>query len=255
MGAGVRVGLEGRVALVTGASRGIGSAIASALARQGAAVVVHYLSHRDEAEALSSELRAAGGRAVALRADVTRREEVRDLVRRASGKLGPVDILVNNARQLARGKRFMELEWSDYQLQIDVMIKGALNCCQAVLPSMMERRMGRIINILSAVIAERDWRRHVYGAVKTALLAFSQNLAAEMGEYGITVNMVSPGFTPTERQTLHADDYLQDYVRRTPLGRLGRAEEAAEAVAFLTGGGADFITGVNLPVCGGRFMS
>jgi 3-oxoacyl-[acyl-carrier protein] reductase len=205
--------------------------------------VVHYLSHREEAEVLSGEVRAAGGRALALRADVTRREEVRELVRRAGGELGPVDILVNKARQLAPGKRFMELEWSDYQLQLDVMVKGALNCCQAVLPSMVERRTGRIINILSAVIAERDWRGHVYGAVKTALLAFSQNLAAGMGAYGITVNMVSPGFTPTERQPLRADGYLQDCVRRTPLGRLGRA-----------GGGADFITGVNLPVCGGRFM-
>lgn len=246
--------LDGQVALVTGASQGIGSCIARALAKEGAAVVVHYLSHRDEAEALSAELCAAGGRAMALQADVTRQEEVRELVRRVSETLGPIGILVNNARQLARGKRFMELDWADYGLQIDVMLKGAFHCCQAVLPSMMERRSGRVINILSAVIAERDWRRHAYGTAKTALLAFSQNLASEMGEYGITVNMVSPGFIPTERQTLHADAYLQDYVQRTPLGRLGRPEEAAEAVVFLAGGAADFITGVNVPVCGGRFM-
>lgn len=246
--------LDGQVALVTGASRGIGNAIAHAMARQGAAVVVHYLSHREEAEALASELRGAGGRAVALRADVTRREDVRELVRRTGDALGPIGILVNNARQLAPGKRFMELDWADYELQIDVMLKGAFHCCQAVLPSMMERRRGRIINILSAVIAERDWRRHVYGAVKTALLAFSQNLAAEIGEYGITVNMVSPGFTPTERQTAHADAYLQDYVRRTPLGRFGSPEETAEAVLFLAGKEADYVTGVNIPVCGGRFM-
>lgn len=247
--------LSGQVALVTGASRGIGSAIARAMGREGAAVAVHYLSHGEEAEALAGELRGAGKRAVALRADVTRREDVRELVRRASDTLGPIDILVNNARQLAPGKRFMELDWIDYELQIDVMLKGAFHCCQAVLPSMMERRQGRIINILSAVITERDWRRHVYGTVKTALLAFSQNLASEMGEYGVTVNMVSPGFTPTERRTAHEDTYLQDYIRRTPLGRFGSPQEVAEAVLFLAGKEADYVTGVNIPVCGGRFMS
>lgn len=249
------VGLEGNVALVTGANRGIGAAIARAMAREGAAVGVHFHAHRDEAEAVAAAIRAAGGRSEALQADVTCSDDVRRAVERCQSALGPVDILVNNARQLARAKKFIELSWDDYQLQIDVILKGAFHCCQAVLPSMMERRKGRIISLLSTDIGEQKMGKHAYGTAKSALLFFSQCLACEIAPFGITVNMVSPGLTlVSERPTLHSDDHVQKYIRDIPMGRLGSLEDTAEAVAFLAGDKASFITGVNLAVCGGRVM-
>ncbi|MFC1491711.1 SDR family NAD(P)-dependent oxidoreductase [Nitrospinota bacterium] len=247
--------LEKRVALVTGATRGIGKAIALALAREGASVGVHYHSKRDDAEKIVEAIRADGGSASAVQADVSRRDEVEQMHEQCRDTLGPVDILVNNARQLVKGRSFLELSWEDdYVPQIEVMFKGTFNCCRTVLPSMIERRSGRVINILSTVTGEQRARTNSYGSIKSALLYFSRNLATEMGPYGITVNMVSPGLTATERPILHSDDYTKDYIQQTPLGRLGTSQDAAEAVVFFAGEGASFLTGVNMAVSGGKVM-
>lgn len=246
--------LEGRVALVTGANRGIGREIAHALAREGAAVGVHYHAAIDMAEQVVAEIAAAEGRALAVQGDVRNRGEVATIAAKLSDAFGPVDILVNNARQLGEKKKFLSLDWGDYEPQIDVILKGAFHCCQAVLPWMIKRGKGRIINMLSTVTEEPNWRWHAYGAAKGALAQFTRHLAAEMGPHNITVNMVSPGFIRTERETAHPDQYLQDYAGRTPLGRFGRAEEVADAVLFLASDQASFITGANLPVCGGKVM-
>jgi len=247
--------LEGRVALVTGANRGIGREIARALAREGAAVGVHYHAAMNMAEEVVADVVAAGGRAIAVQADIRNREEVTEMVASIAATLGPVDILVNNARQLAEKKKFLDLNWADYEPQINVILKGSFHCCQATLPSMIDRgKGGRIINILSTITEEPNWRWHTYGAAKGALWQFSRHLAAEMGPYNITVNMVSPAYTRTARTTLHNDQYLQDYVEHTPLGRFLRADEIADAVVFLAGGHAGFITGANLPLSGGKVM-
>lgn len=241
--------------MVTGANRGIGKSIAIALAREGAKTAVHFHTDGDAADKVVEAIADEQGEAFAVQADVTDREDVRRMTAEIAAKFGPVDILVNNARQLGQKKKFLELEWADYEQQMDVIVKGAVNCCQAVLPSMIENRNGRIINMLSASLSEPDWRWHTYGAAKGALHQVSRNLAAEVGAFEITVNMVSPGLVKTERSIQHAEDYQTAYTTLTPLGRLGRAEETAETVVFLASDGASFITGANLPVSGGKVMS
>lgn len=248
--------LAGRVALVTGGNRGIGAHIATALGAAGAAVGVHYHSDAAGAARVVDAIVAAGGRACAVQADIRDRAAAVAMAETIAAALGPPDILVNNARQLGEKKKFLELAWSDYALQLDVIVMGAFHCCQAVLPSMIARgRGGRIVNMLSTVIEEPSWRWHAYGAAKGALHQFTRNLAAEMGPQQITVNMVSPGFTRTaERQTPHGDAYLEDYLAQTPLGRFPRPDEVAQAVLYLCSDAAACMTGVNLPVCGGKVM-
>lgn len=247
--------LKGRFALVTGGNRGIGRAICASLAREGAAVAVHCRASRDEAESVVEEIRSGGGRAFSVQADVSVPSDVERMVRACRSEVGPVDILVNNARQLVKGKKFMELDWeADYRPQVDVMLKGAFLCCRSVLPEMMERGWGRIVNILSTVLGERRPATNAYGTVKSALVYFSQSLAVEAAPFGITVNMVSPGLTQTVRPILHGGDYRAEYIRRTPMGRLTMPEDVAEAVAYLASEGAAFVTGAHIPVAGGKVM-
>ncbi len=247
--------LKGRVALVTGATRGIGKAIASALAHTGASVAVHYHMDGAAAQDVVRNIRAEGGRAFRVRADVSRREEVENMREECERETGGVDILVNNARRLVRGRGFMEMSWEeDYDPQIQVMLKGAFHCCQAVLPGMRDRGWGRIVNVLSTVLGERRAHTNSYGAVKSALMYFSQNLAVEMGPYGITVNMVSPGLTETERPILHAEDYQRKYVADVPMRRLARPEDVSGAAVFFCSDEAAYVTGVNMAVSGGKVI-
>jgi len=245
--------LQGKVALVTGANRGIGARIAATLASAGAAVGVHYHAAADMAADVVAGITAAGGRAVAVKADIRDREEAAAMVAAVVAAFGPLDILVNNARQLGVKKKFADLVWADYETQLDVIVKGAFHSSQAALPSMIGRG-GRIINMLSTVIEEPNWRWHTYGTAKGALWQMTRHLAAELGPHNITVNMVSPGYTPTARQTPHNDEYLQDSLAHTPMGRFATPQEVADAVLFLAGDQAGIITGANLPLSGGKVM-
>lgn len=247
--------LEGRAALVTGAARGIGKAIARGLARAGAEVAVHY--HADEAAArkAAKDIREQDGRAFIVQADVSRRDDVARMFQECEKAMGRVDILVNNARRLVRGRAFLEMNWEeDYDPQIQVMLKGAFHCCQAALPGMRDRGRGRIVNVLSTVLGEKRARTNSYGSVKSALLYFSQNLSVEMAPYGITVNMVSPGLTETERPMLHSEEYQRKYVDDIPAKRLARPEDIGAAVAFFCSDEAAYITGANLAVSGGKVI-
>ena len=206
--------LSNKVSLVTGGNRGIGKFISLSLAEEGSSVAVHYNQDKEGAESVVKEIKEKGGNAEVFQADVSQRESVEKMVENCSKSLGQIDVLVNNARQLVKGREFMELDWDkDYQPHIDVMLKGTFNCCQVVMPSMIDRKNGRIINMLSTVIAESRPRTNSYGSIKSALFFFSKNLATEMGPHGITVNMVSPGLIATERQILHSSGYQQDYIK------------------------------------------
>ncbi len=246
--------LTGKVALITGANRGLGAACAIKLAERGAQVAVHYFSDKERAEKVVESISDNGGIGFIVQADVSQPSAVKHMVEICNERFGSVDILVNSARQLGVKKPFSELVWADYETQINTIIKGAFHCCQAVLGPMIECRSGRIINMLSTVLLEPDWRWHTYGMAKGALHLMTRNLAAEMGPHDVTVNAVSPGFVPTDRGTPHNDSYREDFLALTPMARFGQPEEVADAVAFLASDEARFITGANIPVCGGKVM-
>ena len=245
--------LSNKVSLVTGGNRGIGKFISLSLAEEGSSVAVHYNQDKKGAESVVKEIKEKGGNAEVFQADVSQRESVEKMVENCSKSLGQIDVLVNNAWQLVKGREFMELDWDkDYQPHIDVMLKGTFNCCQVVMPSMIDRKNGRIINMLSTVIAESRPRTNSYGSIKSALFIFSKNLATEMGPHGITVNMVSPGLIATERQILHSSGYQQDYINETPMGRLGIPSDITGTINFLASDNSSFVTGANIPVSGGK---
>lgn len=242
--------LAGRIAFVTGGSRGIGAAICRALAAHGAAVAVNYLRSRERAEALVAAVRAAGGSALAVQADVADAKAAANALTHAAGELGAIDVLVHNAWPGWKGGRIDDLPWSVYQGYIDAMLRPAVELTRAALPAMRERRFGRIVLLGSTSMYELNAEHTPYIAAKGALLALMRGLARDLGRDGITVNMVSPSLIWTGDGPEPAD-FSAAHVSRTALGRLPTAEEVAGAVVFLASPLASGITGVQLPVsCG-----
>lgn len=247
----VAIDLTGHVALVTGGSRGLGAATCRTLARAGARVAVHYASARDKAEAVVREIVAAGGDAIAVGGDFRDPAAVTAAVTAARAALGPVDIVVNNVgREEAMGD-ILGLGWGAFQEMLDLNVRSAYLTAQAAAPDMKARKWGRIVNVLS--IAAHDYPKGMgaYTTAKGALASFTRAMAVELGASNITVNSVSPGWIPVER---HGPTSLPGRMRtaaRTPLGHLGAPDDVAHAVAFLASDLAGFITGVEVPVCGG----
>lgn len=249
------VNLQGKVALVTGASRGIGAAIARLLSQSGASVVLNF--HQDErgANKVLSEIQTSKRKGLALKADVSDPQEVQKMVETAQKKLGPVDILINNAAPAFKPVSFASLSWQEIQKHIDVILKGAFLCAKAVVPSMTERKQGKIINILSTyAFGIPPVQLTHYVVAKAALAGFSRSLAAELGPAGIQVNTIAPGMTETSLID-HVPPRFRDlYAYQTPLKRLARPGDPAKAALFLCSDLADFITGATIPVCGGNWM-
>ena len=252
--------LEGRVALVTGASRGVGAAIANVLADEGAAVIVNYLKSEKLAEGVAGAIRGRGGRAVAYRADVTDEAAVGRMVGAAEEEFGPVDVLVNNALPEYRfdpvgRKDFGSIGWGDYLQQLGGL-KGAMHCSQAVVPGMVEGGGGRIVNILSNLINNPVVPYHDYTTAKGALLGFSRNLAAELGPHNITVNMVAGGLIDeTDASAPTTEEVRQLVAGSTPLRRLGTPEDLARAVLMFASPWSDFVTGQYITCDGGLVMA
>jgi 3-oxoacyl-[acyl-carrier protein] reductase len=248
---------EGRVALVTGGAGVVGSAICRALALEGAAVAVAFHRSEQKAHALVSELQAAGARAGAWRADIRDEQEVATLAAAVRDALGPIDVLVNNAAPSQQGlgeRGFLNQGWDEYQTFVDTVLKGAVLCTKAVLPSMMERRFGRIINIGTTAVDIVSARINPYVTAKAGLAGFTRSLAEEFGSFGITVNQVVPGCLWTEDRA-PAGAEGQPFRSLSPLHPgMAMPDDVADAVAFLASSRARMITGAYLPVAAGLVM-
>ena len=244
--------LKDQVALVTGASRGIGKAIALALAAEGASVVVNYTSSQDAAQALVETIVKAGGKAVAIKADVAQPEQVEALVKETLAQLGRIDILVNNAG-ITRDTLLLRMKLEDWQAVINLNLTGVFLCTQAVSKSMLKQRSGKIINIASVAGQMGNPGQANYSAAKAGVICLTKTLAKEFASRGITVNAVAPGFIETDMtEGLKAEEIL----KIIPLGRYGKPEEIAGMVAFLASDpAANYITGQIFNVDGGMVMS
>ena len=241
-----------KIALVTGASRGIGRAIATELARRGWAVAIGYRARRDKAEELAQQLTEAGCRAIICQADVSRREEVEAMVRRVEKNFGPVSLLVNNAG-IAGQSLFQELTEERWHEFFSVNVDGAFYASRAVLPHMLHEHAGCIVNI-SSIWGQRGASCEVaYSATKAALIGLTRSLAAELAPSHIRVNCVAPGVIRTDMLDELPEELLPQLAEQTPLGRLGTPEDIAAAVAFLADPAAGFITGQVL-TCDGGFI-
>ncbi len=236
--------LDGKTALVTGASKGIGRAIAQQLAAGGATVVVGYRTGKDEAEALAAEL---GGRAI--QADVSNAEDAARLVAEA----GDLDILVNNAG-LTRDGLLARMSDDDWRTVIDTNLASVFYTCRAVTRPMMKKRAGAIVNISSVVGVHGNWGQTNYAASKAGIIGFTKSLARELGSRNVRANVVAPGFVKTQLTDVLPEDATAAMLQATPLGRLGEPEDVAGAVRFLCSDAASFITGEVLLVDGGLGM-
>ncbi|WP_414572469.1 3-oxoacyl-[acyl-carrier-protein] reductase [Nostoc sp. CCY 9925] len=245
--------LKDKVAIVTGASRGIGRAIAIELASQGAIAVVNYASSSAAAEAVVAEITAAGGQAIALQADVSKVEQVDALINAVMEKFSRVDILVNNAG-ITRDTLLLRLKPEDWQAVIDLNLTGVFLCTRAVSKIMLKQRSGRIISITSVAGQMGNPGQANYSAAKAGVIGFTKTVAKELASRGITVNAVAPGFIATD-MTSNLNN-PEDILKYIPLGRFGQAEEVAGMVRFLAADpAAAYITGQVFNVDGGMVMA
>lgn len=242
--------LDGKVAIVTGSSRGIGRAIAERLAAGGARVVINYRGNEAAANEVVANIQAGGGEAIAVQADVSNLAQVQALVDSAKKAFGRIDILVNNAGT-TRDTLLIRMSEEDWDIVLDTNLKGAFNCIKAVGRQMMRQKYGRIVNITSVSGIAGNAGQANYAAAKAGLIGLTKTVAKELGSRGITCNAVAPGFVPTDLTASLPEDLIQTAVDRTPLGRMGAPGDIAAAVVFLASDDASFVTGQVLSVDGG----
>lgn len=242
--------LSGRRALVTGASRGIGRAVALRLAAEGASVALNYRAGREEAEAAAAEIEASGGSAAVVQGDVAAAEQAEALVGAAAEAMGGLDILVNNAG-LTRDNLLMRLSEEDWDAALNTNLKGAFLCAKAAIRPMLRQRFGRIVNMSSVVALTGNPGQANYAAAKAGLIGFTRTVAREVASRGVTVNALAPGFIETQMIDSIPDDLRAQILERIPLGRFGAPEDVAGCVAFLCGDDGAYITGQTISIDGG----
>ena len=243
--------LQNRVALVTGSSTGLGKAMARALGQAGAKVAINYQNNAARADATFAEFQAANIQSMLVRGDVTDEAEVARMISEISAHLGPVDILVLNATPAQPQKPIEEYDWAFYQQMLDFFIKSPFLLTRACLPHMKSQRWGRIINIGSEVVARGVSPFTAYVAAKGGQNGFNRSLASELAPWGITVNMLAPGWIPVERHENDPEEAKEGYRRLIPMNRWGVPEDMAGATVFLASDASSFITGQNLHINGG----
>ena len=243
--------LKNRVALVTGSSTGLGKAMIAGLGKAGAKVALNYQNNVARAETSFAELEAAGIEGMLVRGDVTNEAEVARMVGEIAAKLGPVDILVFNATPAQPQLPIEEYSWEFYQQMLDFFIKSPFLLTRACLPHMKSQKWGRILNIGSEVVARAVGNFTAYVAAKGGQNGFNRSLATELAPWGITVNMISPGWIPVERHLNDPEEQKEGYLSLIPLKRWGLPDDVAGATVFLASEAAAFITGQNIHINGG----
>jgi 3-oxoacyl-[acyl-carrier protein] reductase len=246
--------LNGRVAVVTGSSRGLGRAIALKLASLGAKVVVNYRSDEAAAEETLRLIQQAGGEAIVIQADVSVFDDAQRLIQGALDRFGRLDILVNNAGT-TRDTLLVRMSEEEWDIVVDTNLKGVFNCCKAAQRSMLKQRYGRIVNITSIAGLAGNAGQTNYSAAKAGQIGFTKALAKEVGSRNITVNAIAPGYIPTDLSATIPPDLLAKGMELMPLGRPGIPEDIANAVAFLVSDEGNYITGQVLAVDGGLATS
>ena len=247
------IDLAGKVALVTGGGRGIGSRIAATMAAAGAKTIVNYRKSGQAAEAVAEKIRGAGGEAVAVHADVTDRAQVERMKKDVEKRWGQVDILVNNALDQKPWKPFTEMDWETMDSQVNGSLRAACNTGWAFIPGMKERRWGRIINISTVCFIENLPGQSAYNSGKGALYSWSRTVCREVAPWNITINQIAPGWMRTENVDPGSDD-VRRYAEGVPMKRQGDAQEIANVSLFFASELASFTTGAYVPVCGGLFL-
>ena len=243
--------LSGHVALVTGSSKGLGASIVRNLASAGASVVVNAFNNTDRAQKLADEINEEGGKAIAVGADVTKASQIKALVEEVTSRIGPIDIVVPNATGPQPHKPIEEYDEDFYQEMYEFFIKSPFLLAQATLPFMKEKKWGRFVNIISEVFSASVPDFSAYVAAKGGQIGWSRSMARELASFGITVNMVGPGWIPVERHADDPQDKKDAYLAQIPAGRWGVPDDVAHAVRFFCSEEASFITGQTLYVNGG----
>ena len=245
--------LAGKIALVTGASRGIGRACAIALAKEGADIAINYVSNQNAALNVKSEIESLGRRGIVIQSDVSNEDEARAVVSATENDFGRLDILVNNAG-VNRDKTVQRLTGDQWREVIDTNLSSCFYTTNAALDGMRERNFGRIIQISSIIGQMGNLGQSNYAASKAGMIAFTKSTAKEVAKFGITVNAVCPGFVETDMVLALPDEIKEDLLANIPLGRFGTAEEVGATVAFLCGPSGGWYTGSQMTMNGGQYM-